>query len=362
MHLGGALPGKNLFMDYCHLNAEGIRVCMALAAQWLLAQIGPRRTAPLPALLAAAPEPTPETMAVACLHAAHHNWSWGQDRRILSYYCELSLRSHEIGEKMLRNFVDCQAQAAPAAICRAYYQLCRDVGPAVRYYVGLMFAERRKRSMIELLEAAAEALERRAVGTQQHLQRLLQRDHGVLSHPTNLLDEFYSSVSDGNPEDTPLMSREAQRTYYQAFSSRSAFFFVCERPAELILELTWRLVEPPLDAQGVSVEANDAVITVLPSSRIWKTARLRMPASLLREGVNHLIVRWPTPGDAWRRRLERFSAGLESGRPSPVYPVYGQLATLWVSVPLARHLDASCSASEPLRDGRDDYECAIERS
>lgn len=35
-YLCGEIPGQRLFLDYCHLNVEGIKVAMAFAAETLL--------------------------------------------------------------------------------------------------------------------------------------------------------------------------------------------------------------------------------------------------------------------------------------------------------------------------------------
>src|ERR1044071_7780967 len=35
-HLGGAAADRRLFLDYCHLTLEGIRISMALTAETLL--------------------------------------------------------------------------------------------------------------------------------------------------------------------------------------------------------------------------------------------------------------------------------------------------------------------------------------
>src|SRR5215472_3980729 len=111
-HLGGALPDRRLFHDYCHLTVEGTMVAMSSAAEHLLRILDCpkqswRRLKDVPV------EVAPATLAQAHLLAAAHNATWGQGPDIIHYHCANALRLKPELAKTLRSYLDACAKQAP---------------------------------------------------------------------------------------------------------------------------------------------------------------------------------------------------------------------------------------------------------
>ncbi len=90
---GGELPGRRLFLDYCHLSAEGIRVAMAATALEVADLLDAGRTRPgIESLMEEIPPPSPYTEATAHFAAALQSSHEGQPASFVSYLCQEAVR------------------------------------------------------------------------------------------------------------------------------------------------------------------------------------------------------------------------------------------------------------------------------
>jgi hypothetical protein len=86
-HLQGGMPDRRVFYDYCHLNADGLKVVLTATAMKLQSclkngadsetDIAKRFIRPSAALAAR-----------AAFLAALHNATWGQERQIIAYHLQ----------------------------------------------------------------------------------------------------------------------------------------------------------------------------------------------------------------------------------------------------------------------------------
>jgi len=324
------LPGRDLFLDYVHLNATGIRLCMAFAAQWLLSHLDTASAPAIPMLLEAAPEPPPETIAYAYVHAAYLNFMWGQDPQLQKYYCQQALEAHPSGKEMLQGLVEYQVSAAPARLCQAFCRLRERVGAAAHYSLDVF--ERNGRSAIGLVECALEVLEKRPAAVPYNLSTLLRRAQGPKPGATDLLDPYYRASSALVFFGGPLLGDERQRAYIRSFEPVLRFFFPCECGAGVSLTITWRIPRECRTAGVGQLYVNDCLVRELRNAHSWRTATLSLPPSLIRDGVNTVTVGWPSPNVDWRDRLEGLVRSADMGRTSTLYPVYGDLHSLSLQV------------------------------
>ena len=116
-HLQGGIPGRQLFLDYCHLTSEGIQIAMSAVASCALQLLKEMRV-PWNALAGECILPIGEIEAEASFLAAIHNAHWSQPYEPIHYHCLRSLHlSPHIGPLMI-NYIELQTQrTAPLLMC-----------------------------------------------------------------------------------------------------------------------------------------------------------------------------------------------------------------------------------------------------
>lgn len=316
---GGELPGRRLFLDYCHMTAEGMRVAMAataLAASGLL-DVG-RPLPALEALVDAAPSPSVRLEAVAHFAAALHSAHWGQSGPLVSYLChEAARRSPEIA-RVMRAYLEIQTRRAPTWAAAAAEGLRADATPFLRGYIQLHQA---KLFDAVLLPAIAGALEENGLPAVEFLDQLRQEERSLSSRPVDLLDPFFrSSWADLDWLEWP--------THFQrAYSPLSRYPWVSREPREAFFVLTCRRsgAAPPGEFR---VRINDTPVATFPLNPEWSTVRFAAPASVVRSGVNWLEIDWPLELQLGEAAIERIARELEHGRYVPLLPAFAEISSL----------------------------------
>jgi hypothetical protein len=321
--LGNQLPGRNLFLDYCHLNERGIRVAMASAAETLLREFGAATPPGWATLATNAPKPSARTLSLANFLAAQQNWLCGQGRDNIAYYVQGALEADPGIRELLSDSIDVEIRTAQASICQSFERLYRAGGRPSAYYFSPLHTDRDKRSRLLLTEVILETLGQSGESLRTKVGELLKREHGALSHGTDLLQRFYWSHVERASID-PTGRREL--AYFRSFRPSSSFVFVCERQAELDLTLTYRTPEEALPGEKLTVRVNGFSLTEPSPSLRWTLVRLRIPAERTQEGLNSLTIDWPLPATPWQDRVRRLSEQIEIGLAPPLYPIYGEIA------------------------------------
>src|SRR5215213_3869757 len=175
-YLNGGIPGRRLFLDYCHLTTEGIQVTMAAAASCVLRSLKGVEVSWY-ALLNDEIAPPPETEAEASFLAASlgaHRW---QSYDVVHYFCARALTfSPHVAELML-NYIDLQTQkAVPLHMSGAKEQISHLASPLIHRY---LFRLSDKRLDKLLLGAIVDALEEVGIGARERLKRLRREEHSV---------------------------------------------------------------------------------------------------------------------------------------------------------------------------------------
>ncbi|HYG62730.1 MAG TPA: hypothetical protein VEL74_09120 [Thermoanaerobaculia bacterium] len=327
-HTGSALPDRRLFLDYCHLTAEGIHVAMAAVAAEVLNLSGMReQDVAWPELLPRLPAPdlAPEVEATArlgaAIHTAHRMLPVGPKRPILEYWLEAALDASPGIEATMLDLLAVRAAPCPAVLT-AEQQRNLD-SP---YRLTLQHGWRWDHLDADLLQAIVEVLERRGRPAREELTRHLLAHHALredgteLAHPAfyhwEPLERFYPEV----------MSFEdlAQRATYRSPWPVSSFCLICDGERDLELDLTARLSRT--GPVHLSIDGED-VGTAEVGER-WTRAVLRVDRRLLRPGLNRLALRWPEPPPRGEEALQQAIERLELGIAADLHPVFGEVFSL----------------------------------
>src|SRR5262249_55842849 len=125
-HTGEVLPGRRLFLDYCHLTSEGIRVAMAAVAAEVLNLSGMMDRSVdwqglLPALPAAAITPEAEATARlgAAIHTAHRLRPVTAKGAILEHWLEAALDVSPGVEAAMLDLAEARCAPGPAVLTAA---------------------------------------------------------------------------------------------------------------------------------------------------------------------------------------------------------------------------------------------------
>lgn len=308
---GGSVPGRTLFLDYCHLGAEAIRVAMAAVASALASPATP----PDPgAFLDAAPSPTPEQEAWAHLLAGIHNAHWGQPAELCAWHIGRAVECHPpLRQTALPLVYDSFRRGSPPALLAAFDELVRHPAAAV-YLLGYghnlrtdVVSEQRLTESILAVDAS--------LGAASPDPDFRVGDVNAI----DLLHPHWSELTDGN--------RWFHRAFSAAYQPESAFSFQADGPRPLLVHLTCR-IPGALEEGEVEVELNGAVLATLPAGGDWSSTGAAASPSMVRAGENRLVIRWPlVRRDDARPPLRR---AFDAGQPLDLRTHFGHLHALGV--------------------------------
>lgn len=320
-HTGSPLPGRRLFLDYCHLTREGIQVAMAAVTAEVLRLSGmTERDEDWRSLLARlpAPEIPPEAEATARLgaavHSAHRLLSVGPKQEILEHWCRAALAASPGVESAMLDLLEARSAAGPAVLTAAQQR-----NLASPYRLLLQHGWRWDHLDADLLEVLFRVLNRPAPPA-------LLENHGVRPEGIDLADPFYhwEPLERFYPEVLDLEDIPKRGTC-RAPWPESSFCLIVDRPREVAIELIARL--PDQEEGEVEPVVNGTPLQPLFFDERWRKTTFTVPASLLHPGLNRLTLRWPLPeieAEPFEIEIER----LEVGAAANLHPVFGEVFSL----------------------------------
>jgi len=319
---GGDIPDRRLFLDYCHLTAEGIKMAMRHTAA-LLVQILTGRCPTAEDLAESGLYPTREVQATAHFSAAIHNAHAGQPYELLHYHCHKAVSlSASVKESMLL-FTDFSSRAYPSIFCKSFEGII--INRSMKQYesgLGLIHRRNHKLMDIDLVNAVASALGSVGTPVKDKIDNLRMEEHVVGSAKKNLLQSYYS---------TSFYKRFSQVNdpdYVQARTTRTCFSFIADASAEIAIEVTYRT--PGRDRPGklvrFMINEDENVIFQAPMSLNWSVCSFDIDRRAIRKGYNRLIVEWPYTSEPLQPiREDRLTRRAFA---SMIYPVLGEIYSL----------------------------------
>ncbi len=324
-HTGSPLPGRRLFLDYCHLTREGIQVAMAAVAAQVLRLSGMTETDETwQSLLSRlpAPEISPEAEATArlgaAIHSAHRLLMSGPKAEMLDLWLDSALDASPGVESAMLDLLEARCAPVPAVLTAAQQR-----NLASPYRLLLQHGWRWDHLDADLIEAIARVLERR--GRPVPLARMLLEHHGIRPEGTELADPFYlwEPLERFYPEVMDLEDLPQRGTLRFPWPE-ATFCLIVDGTSDVDLELTARL--PETDSGEIGVFVNMHTVT-LPAGKSWTRATVRIPAAALEPGLNRLTLRFPSPilpADPFQPVIDRLKLGLSAD----LHPVFGEVASL----------------------------------
>lgn len=350
-YLPSGLPGRKFFYDHCHMTAEGIRLAMASTAEKLLSLLGkPERSWSELNQLEFAIDP--RGLAQSHFAAAHVNAIWGQDYNIIRFHCAEALKHDpEIADLMLlfinihvrqtnvKYIKDIESFLGGKGLhCYRFHK--RPIAGGADGYAPAKFMNDQGlhlpliRSLTEVLSVVDPDLHRST-------EILLRQERGVSACGIDLLQRPYMDLAQGQQEYDWLRTNVNYKTY----RPESSFRLICENSRPIRISIVCRVPNADAVTGAVALLLNGRVVHEIFAESRWVTSEFVIPAELLYEGINSIIIRWPEPNQSRKDRVERAAEKLEEialwGNYLDVFRVYGEVHVFKASLE-----DAPTSACE----------------
>jgi hypothetical protein len=287
----GDLPGRRMFLDYCHLTLEGMRVAAAAALTAL--------DIPCPGTV----EVEPGVRATAHLLAALHSAHYGQAGELARHHCQVALDRHPPIAAVMADLARAQSSRWPSWTTSAFARVCQD--PLARRY---LIPEHPN----QLAKTADHDLVRALTGS---------IPEPVTDRRVDLTDARFHAVT--FQEHVGLRMGQDVPAFYRSHRPTSAFHLVCARRRTWRLRITARV--PGLaggDARRAELTVNGEPLGTLTVTGRWAVTQLD---AALRQGVNVLKIEWPAALPPAAGVFERGARRLERGGLPDVLPVFGEV-------------------------------------
>ncbi len=333
-HLEGALPDRRLFLDYCHMTAEGIRLTAAeIAAHVLFLTANVRDARVTAGKLASRVQAVPAKVeGKACLLAAAHNAAYYQDVRLVKYWCDRALEFWPECAQLMRRFADVATRDLPVALCRSGLELPQFDELNARPY---FFHGRQRRLDLSFGDAAVASLADVGIAISQEIADLRLREHSTRNGPKDLVDFFYSApiptLSERGWTSRALTTNHGSHAIFaSAFWEKTLYVFLAERGQDIAITFTYRV---RLCAPGASVvvDVNGRRIAELPAERTWCTHRISIPNDCILNGVNEILISWPAEDQPSDMLLAEAADCLLAKRLPCLHRVFGEIHSLSIA-------------------------------
>ena len=318
-----------LFLDYCHLATDGMRVAMdaVAAAVCRLVESEPapksRRLAPVAPMVT--PSIDAEVRFMSALYTAH----WGEPPdlgglprgRRAREWLRAALRASPDVDASLRAYAAERGVPAGAALS------------AERQRLAAALPELERLSTLddgldpEMVNAIREVLAAAGRPLAPAVEERLIRHHGLAHGPVDLIHPRHHWRSLDRYDGGGF--GHAARAFYRARWPVSHFCLVGDGIRGARLQLTARLPRVESVRTGeVVVQVNEESLGVATLTDRWSRSIFEIAATHLRRGFNRVTLRWPAlpaEGDA---ALAQIVGRLEQGLPIDLHPAFGDVAVL----------------------------------
>lgn len=288
---GGSLPGSELFIDYCHLSAEGMKlVCSEIAAVVIRSLYGQVVTPE--GLYGLCPSPNKFTSAYAHFLAAAHNAHFGQPSAILAYHLGKSLEYDMAISTVMILYAKLCSMRASSSLCQEFRAL--QANRTKRFQ--LLHPGNKKILDTVLVDAIVSALEKKNIPAAVEIEQLRLQQHGIQYRPVNLLLSYYSLFNYYHDENHEL-------PYCRSKFRRSEFLFVTEPDADMLIKITMRRNGDNGATDRVAIEVNSKPVDEWEISHNWKEYSCRIDQRFLKRGINRIKIIWPLPCKSSRQEI-----------------------------------------------------------
>ncbi|SCY70919.1 tetratricopeptide repeat protein [Alkaliphilus peptidifermentans] len=298
----GGIPGKDMFLDSCHLTANGIRVAMNHAALSLLPQIGgigckaeDIMEGKIEADEADEADEKDRNMILGKAHllAAIHCQHEGQPYNLLYYHCIEALRYWPQSTEAMKMYIQLITAKVPWFIHKNYTELSKidfwPVFPKKSQLYGLNSMEK------ELINAMVDALRSVNIDMREKVRKYIIDGFGPIDGGTNLLEPYYwgkNPYSYGKIHQGLDTSKDYG--YYKEIGTESLFYLVADDKHDIVLDITLRIPEESQMNDEVVIRLNKNPVFRGRVCSQWRDYRIVIPKETIGKAIiNYITIKWP---------------------------------------------------------------------
>jgi hypothetical protein len=309
-HLGSRIPGRELFLDYCHLTVEGMRVAMAGVGARVLELSDPAAGEDWRSLLAleALDPPAPSLDGTAKIMTALYNAHYGSGHdpgagNLVRHWLREAESAWSGARGLMKAYIATRFGGTLDAHQQRWHRLLGDLTREAAMNSGL------DPEVVEIL--------REHLGSRELAMDLPEGKTVDLSQP-----DFHWSVSDRYQEE-PGSPRSL---HYRARWPSSQFGLPASGKRPISLEATLRLPRVRRERAGdAELRLNGKSVARFRVSTSWARHRVELPASDLHPGFNRITLEWPPLPEEGDEALVEIGRRLEEGIAADLHPRFGEI-------------------------------------
>lgn len=305
-----AIPGRELFLDYCHMTSSGIFLAMAAAAKELLSASGIHWncTGQSPFTVHIPVEPTVE--AHAHFLAAIHNARCGQPYEIIRQHCETALEYERGTAETMRLYIKACLGPVPLLMAKSFWDMNPSARVALTSQPMLRSMKPDREILWPLVHAIRDLLGETFPDIGNEIFLMLRQEFAIAgTEDVNLLRKPFCSPGACDLE----RNWEQRSTCFAAYSRCSEFWFPVQADVSVRVDLTCRVPAPAAEKDYIRVFLDDVLIHTIPASEKWQSSEFLVPADARSRDSARIIINWPQPRWTREERINQIVQNIELG-------------------------------------------------
>ncbi|WP_109302781.1 hypothetical protein [Aquimarina sp. AU474] len=318
------VPGKELYLDYCHLSSKGIKMSMKYVAQMVIEKLTNSKIN-ISAIPESAIGPNNLTKAIAHFSAAIHNAHWSQPKYILDFHCKKAVEFDPKVKDVMFQFIDFASRKTSNVFCSKFEDILLG-GYMTQYEGGMALTHGRNLKLmdLELVDAIVNAIEESEQNYGDTIAALRFLEHSVEGRTIDLLESFYH-LKGYNAYDDRL-----RRNFLQIRNSHKEFSFFSNKKKNCTIKMCYRNSINSNSGASFNLYLNskNQKIKEVKCSREWTNISFEISVDLLSKGLNKLIIEWPVDQHYHWEKADQIYDKLVL---DTLFPIIGEIYSLTIT-------------------------------
>jgi len=327
-HLDGKLPGNALFLDYCHLNINGIKLAMKSLASTILRNRFDQEIE----LPSEKPEKEKRLMGMGhFLSAVHCAHVCRQKKELLLYHCREAVKNWPEVTNLMHSYLRLTSRKLPWIYNKECQVLIKST--ILKSYPLLYQPKNCMIIDITLTESMLTAMHESGFNYKNEIINNICTSFSIHDTKLDLLQSYYRENSYQISNSSTGYYFSDQRAFISSIEQKSRFYLVMDHVAqEITLLMTLKLPFPLEENEEASIMINGVKCSTFFVNGNWKNYELPIDNTILHRGVNHIVIEWPYLDKNYNRYCEYMRSNqtgyqlyLRNSR-----PLYGDIARMVV--------------------------------
>ena len=290
-YLQGELPGNNLFLDYCHLNVNGIKIAMEAVTKKIFKLFSIPKTN----LKKITIDQKQQNKAMgaghflAALHCAH---ICKQQEEIIEYHCKEALKYWPKIKETMYSFLNLASKKVPWVVNKESRNLIKS--ELLKSYP-LLYQPKNSYLMEEkIVKAIVKALKDYGEDIEYQIKKEMVSNFSFKTNKLNLLETYYRDNAYQMSDASIGYFTSNKRAFISSIEPTSVFYLVVsDNTRDIKVNFTSRLPYDYSEELSGTIGINGNKIDVFMITGKWKNYTFNIDAKFLHVGINIVEINWP---------------------------------------------------------------------